>query len=117
VRTSAVFIDLATESDVPALLALSNRAASATPANFATEAETLTDGLESWRKTSSSYPWLVAHQGGQVVGFAKHRPIGRAAPTNGRPRSPSTSTRSVTARASARSSIVISCQSCVGKVM
>jgi hypothetical protein len=47
-----IVVDLATEADVPAMLALSNGAARATPANFATEPETLPDWLDSWRMTS-----------------------------------------------------------------
>ena len=70
----AIAIDLAKEDDIPAILAIANWAASATAANFATEAETLTDWRESWRKTAVSYPWLVARSRGEVVGFAKGSP-------------------------------------------
>jgi L-amino acid N-acyltransferase YncA len=69
-----IVIDLATEADVPAMLALSNGVASATPANFATVPESLTDWLESWQKTSPSYPWLAARCGSELAGFAKASP-------------------------------------------
>jgi L-amino acid N-acyltransferase YncA len=67
----AVVVDLATEVDVPVMLALSNGAASTTPANFATEPEKLPDWLDSWRMTSLLHPWLVARRGAKVLGFAK----------------------------------------------
>jgi L-amino acid N-acyltransferase YncA/predicted GNAT family N-acyltransferase len=67
----AILIELATAADVSAMLAISNWAASKTAANFATEPETLTDWRESFRKTSSFYPWLVARRQGKTQGFAK----------------------------------------------
>jgi L-amino acid N-acyltransferase YncA/N-acetylglutamate synthase-like GNAT family acetyltransferase len=78
----AIVVDVATAGDVPAMLALSNWAASATPANFATEPETVTDWLDAWRETSSAYPWLVARQESdapqrapaRIAGFAKASP-------------------------------------------
>jgi putative acetyltransferase len=69
-----ISVDLAAEGDVPAMLALSNWAASATPANFATAPESLIEWLDSWRKTSPAYPWLVARRGSEVAGFVKASP-------------------------------------------
>jgi L-amino acid N-acyltransferase YncA len=74
IEPGAVVVDLAVEADVPTMLALSNGAASTTPANFATEPESLADWLDSWRRTWPSHPWLVARQGAEVTGFAKASP-------------------------------------------
>jgi putative acetyltransferase len=66
-----LLIDRATLDDVPAVLALANWAAEHTAANFATSPEPLADWVASWQGTHERYPWLVARQGGSVVGFAK----------------------------------------------
>jgi phosphinothricin acetyltransferase len=71
---SAVAIDLAEEGELEAILALSNWGAESTPANFATEPESIADWVDAWRKTSPSYPWLVARRDGRVLGFAKASP-------------------------------------------
>jgi phosphinothricin acetyltransferase len=68
-------IRLARFDDLPAILAISNRAAEHTPANFAVEPETLESWQESWRSTHATHPWFVATDaGGAVLGFAKASP-------------------------------------------
>jgi putative acetyltransferase len=67
-------VSLASEEDVPSMLALANWAAAATSANFATEPEPLAMWMEGFRATRASHPWLVAREGGRVVGFAQGSP-------------------------------------------
>jgi phosphinothricin acetyltransferase len=75
-------IRLATIDDVPEILAISNRAALETAANFAIEPESLVSWRESYAATHDRYPWVVAAgaspedraDGSQVVGFAKASP-------------------------------------------
>jgi L-amino acid N-acyltransferase YncA len=67
-------IDLASERDVKAMLAFANWAAAHTAANFATEPEPEAMWLESFAATQASHPWLVAREGGRVIGFAKGSP-------------------------------------------
>jgi L-amino acid N-acyltransferase YncA len=68
-------IRLSQESDIAAILEISNWAALHTPANFAIELESLDDWLASWRDTHAQHPWLVAtNDTGQVIGFAKSSP-------------------------------------------
>lgn len=80
--SSDPLITLASEADVPGMLALSNWAAAHTSANFATEPEPLSAWSESFRGTRASHPWLVVHgeghgggsDGARVLGFAKGSP-------------------------------------------
>jgi L-amino acid N-acyltransferase YncA len=65
---------LAQRSDIPAILEISNWAAINTPANFAIEPETLEAWLTSWDQTHTMYPWLVAEESSQIIGFAKGSP-------------------------------------------
>lgn len=68
-------IRLATEADIEPLLAISNWAATNTPANFAIEPEPIDDWMKSWRETRERYPWLVACADAEgVLGFAKASP-------------------------------------------
>ncbi len=67
-------IELATEDDLPRIVALSNWAAAHTTANFATTPEPVEPWLELWRRTCRLHPWLVAREGDAVVGFAKTSP-------------------------------------------
>jgi L-amino acid N-acyltransferase YncA len=73
-------IRLAQRDDVPAILDISNWAAMNTPANFAVEPEVIESWFESFDKTQSQYPWLVAQQNNQrgerdgILGFAKASP-------------------------------------------
>jgi len=65
--------------DVPRILELANWAAVNTPANFATEPETLEEWSRTFAATEESHPWLVATVGDGVAAFAKgspHRPRG-----------------------------------------
>ena len=75
---TTVDIELAAAGDLPAILAISNWAAMHTPANFATEPESIDDWLSSWEGTHAMYPWLVARRrgpdGSDVLGFAKASP-------------------------------------------
>jgi phosphinothricin acetyltransferase len=64
----------AEEHDISAILGISNWAALNTPANFAIEPEPLQDWVDSWRDTHQRYPWLVAEDNGQLIGFAKASP-------------------------------------------
>ena len=67
-------ITLAASADLPAILVISNHAAHATPANFATEPETLDAWQRAFDDTSPRYPWLVARHQDEIVGFAKAGP-------------------------------------------
>jgi phosphinothricin acetyltransferase len=67
-------LELATQADIPAILAIANWAAANTPANFATEPETEASWAETFEKTHERYPWLVARRAGAVTGFAKASP-------------------------------------------
>ena len=62
---------IATEEDIPAILALANWAAVNTAANFATEPEPESQWIETFRATRSTHPWVVKKDGDRVVGFAK----------------------------------------------
>jgi phosphinothricin acetyltransferase len=73
-QDEGVTIALAGHDDVPAMLALSNDAAARSPANFATEPEALEDWDERFEATESTYPWLVARDGENVLGFARASP-------------------------------------------
>lgn len=74
--TSGFTVRRATEADLPAILAISNRAAAMTAANFAIEPEPLADWRAAFVATAASHPWLVAVDDaeGSVVGFAKASP-------------------------------------------
>ena len=73
--TSVARIRLALEADLPGILEISNWAAAHTPANFATEPETLDSWRDDWGQTHERYPWLVAVDSGDgVIGFAKAAP-------------------------------------------
>ena len=74
-------IRLTQHDDLPAILAISNRAAMETVANFAVEPESLEDWQEMWQTTHEQFPWFVAETDsenqddpGEVVGFAKASP-------------------------------------------
>jgi L-amino acid N-acyltransferase YncA len=64
----------AAEADVARVLEISNQAALATNANFATDPERLDDWRRSFAQTQDRYPWLVACAGPEIVGFAKAGP-------------------------------------------
>lgn len=66
-----MILERATSDDVPAILALANWAAVNTPANFATEPESLADWAASFAQSHEQYPWLVARDGERLLGFAK----------------------------------------------
>jgi L-amino acid N-acyltransferase YncA len=70
----SVDVELACEEDVPEILALANWAAVNTPANFATEPESLDEWTRTWKATRAIYPWLVARASGKLLGFAKGSP-------------------------------------------
>ena len=67
-------IRLATFEDLPPILAVSNWAAEHTAANFAVAPETLESWQDDWRDTHEMYPWFMAVDGDDVVGFAKAAP-------------------------------------------
>jgi phosphinothricin acetyltransferase len=67
-------IRLANPSDLPAIVELSNWGAANTAANFAVEPETLEVWQESYAKTNERFPWLVAVNGDDLLGFAKASP-------------------------------------------
>ena len=68
-------VRLATHSDLPAILDISNWAALNTPANFAIEPETPDCWQADYDQTHEMFPWLVAvDDTGDVVGFAKASP-------------------------------------------
>jgi len=79
----------AVETDVPAILEISNWAAIHTPANFAIEPEKLDEWMASFEATARMYPWLVAEgPGGAVNGGAENRAgvigFAKASPHRGR---------------------------------
>ena len=57
--------------DVAACLAISNRAAAETAANFALEPEPLDLWQAEHAATRGTHPWFVAEADGRVVGFAR----------------------------------------------
>lgn len=67
-------LELAVESDMDRILAISNWAAAHTTANFSYEPELLADWLAEWRQHAEMHPWLVARTDGGIVGFAKSAP-------------------------------------------
>src|SRR5690349_5862134 len=67
-------IRLARCSDVPAILEISNWAAINTPANFAVEPESIDQWTSSFDDTHRMYPWLVAENSGDIIGWAKASP-------------------------------------------
>lgn len=69
-------VRLAISDDLPAILAISNRAAAETAANFAVEPETLESWQRSFAETRDRYPWYVAtdSETGTLTGFAKASP-------------------------------------------
>ncbi len=68
-------VRLATASDLPAILDISNWAALNTAANFAIEPETLDTWQTDYDETHEMFPWLVAADDlGDVVAFAKAGP-------------------------------------------
>lgn len=73
-----MLIHLATPDDLDVILEISNWAAANTAANFAAEPETLDAWRTDWQTTHRMYPWFVATDAGDVIGFAK------ASPWNGR---------------------------------
>jgi putative acetyltransferase len=70
----AMTIELAGAEDLERIVALSNRAAEISTANFATSPEAVADWQQAWESTRAHYPWLVARVDGAVVGFAKASP-------------------------------------------
>jgi phosphinothricin acetyltransferase len=66
-----MIIRLARETDLPGMLEISNWAIEHTSANFNVELETLEEWRRGWRGSRDRYPWLVAEEGGAVLGFAK----------------------------------------------
>lgn len=71
-----MLVELAHETDIPQILALSNWAAENTTANFATRPESLEEWLAAFRSTSEHHPWFVARPTGATVvaGFARSAP-------------------------------------------
>ena len=68
-------VRLATVSDLPAILDISNWAALNTAANFAIEPETLDTWQTDYDETHEMFPWLVAADDlGDVIAFAKAGP-------------------------------------------
>jgi len=72
---------LAQHDDLPAILAISNRAAMETIANFAVEPESLEHWQHLWQTTHEKFPWFVAETesedqsaSGDIVGFSKASP-------------------------------------------
>ena len=68
-------VRLATPSDLPGILAISNWAALNTAANFAIEPETSDVWRAEYDETHEMFPWLVAaDDAGAIVGFVKAGP-------------------------------------------
>lgn len=63
----------AREADIPAVLAIVNREIVKGFAHFGTTPST-TDDLRRWLEAGSRLPWLVAEDGGEVLGYARATP-------------------------------------------
>jgi phosphinothricin acetyltransferase len=64
-------VSLATEEDLEPIRAIENRAILETTANFNTDPLALADVREQFEAESAQYPWLVAGEVDQVLGFAR----------------------------------------------
>jgi phosphinothricin acetyltransferase len=69
-----MLIRLANNTDLAAILDISNWAALNTPANFAIDPETLKTWTQSFDQSHRMFPWLVAEREGVILGFAKASP-------------------------------------------
>ena len=76
----ATAVRLACDADLGAIVAISNRAAADTAANFAIEPEPLEDWRTAFEKTREGMPWFVAELAGShdrnriVAGFCRATP-------------------------------------------
>ncbi len=64
----------ATESDLPAILSITNREIREGIAHFGTEELTLDQALTDFRNNTDRHPILIAQLNGTIVGFAKSSP-------------------------------------------
>jgi L-amino acid N-acyltransferase YncA len=69
-----VLVRAAAASDIARVAGLANEAAARSWASFATAPEPVADWERSWESTRAAHPWLVAEDGGAVVGFARTGP-------------------------------------------
>jgi phosphinothricin acetyltransferase len=67
-------IRLATEPDIAQVQEIQNHYIATTPIHFATAPVTIEEGLTEWRAARDKHPWLVAVEGGRVLGFARSSP-------------------------------------------
>ena len=64
----------AQQADLDAITEITNHAITRTHAHFATEPTTRDRVERDWRAAAGRYPWLVAADGAEVLGFAKAGP-------------------------------------------
>ena len=64
----------ARDEDLDSIVAISNRAAAETAANFAIEPEPLDEWRAAFEQTRERMPWFVAEIDGGVVGFCRATP-------------------------------------------
>jgi len=68
-------IRLAAERDLPAITDLMRWAAEETTATFTIHPRSLEEWSGKWQRSRAFYPWLVASEGDQFLGFAKSSPF------------------------------------------
>ncbi|HEY7875122.1 MAG TPA: GNAT family N-acetyltransferase [Actinomycetota bacterium] len=69
-ESDALSIRSATAADAAAVAAIYGPVVASTPASFETEPPTAEEMARRMDATTSTHPWLVAEQQGQVVGYA-----------------------------------------------
>lgn len=69
-----MLVRAAAASDIQRVAGLANEAAARSWASFATAPEPVADWERAWASTHEAHPWLVADEGGAVVGFARAGP-------------------------------------------
>lgn len=67
---------LATEADVPAIVALVNAVSATSVASVAEAPDAVDAWLAAFERDRAQYPWLVATHAGAFAGFAKAAPYG-----------------------------------------
>ena len=67
-------VRLATESDIPLMLDISNKEAKNSIANFSVEPESLDDWIALYKSIFPDFPWLVACNVEDIVGIARSTP-------------------------------------------
>lgn len=72
--TGAVSVRAAEQADIPPVCAIVNEFIATSAVNFRTEPQAPDEWERDWRRLREHYPWLVAVEGGTVVGVAYSGP-------------------------------------------